>query len=988
MKKLKLILPVALLFALPFFSHAQTHTLELQVQETNGQPIAGATILVNKQRALVADAQGRVSISNVPNPILTISAVGFKSRTIKTDTLQQNTIFLLKDVANLDEVVVTGLATSVKRRNLASSVTTISSKELNQTAPAQTFDEALEGKIPGAYINANSGAPGGGVSVKLRGITSIYGQTQPLYVVDGVFLDNSSTSAGLNAVTNASSGGSLTSTQDNPSSRIADLNPEDIQSIEILKGASAAAIYGSRAASGVVIITTKKGRPGKTTVNFSQDLGIITARKLLGVRQFTENRASGLSRDSATSAALKQQFLDAQSAGHIYDYEKEIYGNKGFARNSELSLTGGNEQTTFFFSASQKKEEGIVKRTGYQNSGLRLNIDHRINDNIKIGVSTNYINSSADRGLFGNDNVGVTTGIALSSTPSFAELHADANGNYPNNPFASANPLQTIALMKNNESVNRFIAGLDLEAILQTNLKSTTKLIARGGFDFYNLQTSALFPGVLQWQSINKGTSIQGFTKNLNTNYIASLVNSFTPSDKLSFTTSAGLTQETGDYNNLLNVATQIIAGQSNVNEAGALNATQFRNKYLNTGIFAQEEALINEAITLTAGVRFDRSSNNGDVSKFYSYPKAGVSWNLTRSGILPNGFFNNLKWRAAYGEANNVPVYGSKFTGMVISNISGNPGVIVNTQQGDPFIKPERQKELETGIDFSVLNSRLGFELTYYNKSTDDFLMLQSLPSSTGFSSKWVNAGDLRNRGVELSMNALPIENRNVTWNTSINFWLNRSEVTRLTIPPIPQGSFGYVLGSFQIEKGKSATQIVGLTGTGVGVIGDAEPKFQMSTYNEITFFRKLSLRFLLHWKKGGDNINLTSLENDFGGTSVDYDKVTNKMGVPDAIYRIMQIGTSARIFVQDASYLRLREIGLYYSFDKLQGNVIRNIRIGVSLNNYITITKYKSYDPEVSNFGFGSTQQGLSSGLSTGVDVDPYPASKRADFHVSISF
>lgn len=988
MKKLKLILPVVLLFALPFFSHAQTHTLDLQVEETNGQPIAGATILVNKQRAFVADAQGRVSISNVPNTILTISAVGFKSRTIKTDTLQQNTIFLLKDVANLDEVVVTGLATSVKRRNLANSVTTISSKELNGTAPAQTFDEALEGKIPGSYVNANSGAPGGGVSVKLRGITSIYGQTQPLYVVDGVFLDNSSTSAGLNAVTNASSGGSLTSTQDNPSSRIADLNPEDIQSIEILKGASAAAIYGSRAASGVVIITTKKGRAGKTTINFSQDLGIITARKLLGVRQFTADRAGGLSRDSATSEALKQQFLDAQSAGHIYDYEKEIYGNKGFARNSELSLTGGNEQTTFFFSASQKNEDGIVKRTGYKNTGFRLNIDHRINDNIKIGVSTNYINSSADRGLFGNDNVGVTTGIALSSTPSFAELHDDANGNYPNNPFASANPLQTIALMKNNESVNRFIAGLDLEAILQTNLKSTTKLVARGGFDFYNLQTSALFPGVLQWQTINKGTSIQGFTKNLNTNYIASLVNSFTPSDKLSFTTSAGLTQETGDYNNLLNVATQIIAGQSNVNEAGALNATQFRNKYLNTGIFAQEEALINEAITLTAGVRFDRSSNNGDVSKFYSYPKAGVSWNLSRSGILQNGFFNNLKLRAAYGEANNVPVYGSKFTGMVISNISGNPGVIVSTQQGDPFIKPERQKELETGIDFSVLNSRLGFELTYYNKSTDDFLMLQSLPSSSGFSSKWVNAGDLRNRGVELSMNALPIENRNVTWNTSVNFWLNRSEVTRLTIPPIPQGSFGYVLGSFQIEKGKSATQIVGLNGMGVGVIGDAEPKFQMSTYNEITFFRKLSLRFLLHWKKGGDNINLTSLENDFGGTSVDYDKVTNKMGVPDAIYRIMQIGTSARIFVQDASYLRLREIGLYYSFDKIPANVIKNIRVGVSLNNYITITKYKSYDPEVSNFGFGSTQQGLSSGLSTGVDVDPYPASKRADLHISISF
>lgn len=979
MKKLILIAVLSWFMLIPLLSQAQNTVTSFQVVETNGLPIPGASITINNtKRIIIADQQGKVNFQHVANALITISSTGFKSKTLNTDTVS-SLVVLEEDVARLDEVVVTGLSTTVKRRNLANAVTTISSKELSGIAPAQTFDGALEGKIPGAYINANSGAPGGGVSVKLRGVTSVYGNTQPLYVVDGVFVDNSATSAGLNAVTSASSGGSPTSTQDNPSSRIADINPEDIQNIEILKGASASAIYGSKAAAGVIIITTKRGRQGKTSINVSQDLGLITARKLLGVRQFTADRAASLSSDSATSAALRQQFLDAQSAGQIYDYEKEIYGNTGFARNTELSLTGGNEQTSFYFSASQKDEGGIVNNTGYRNTGLRLNVDHHITDKIKIGLSTNYINSSADRGLFGNDNAGVTTGISLSSTPSFAQLHADANGDYPVNTFAASNALQTIALIKNNESVNRFIAGLNFDATLQSSNKSTTKFVARGGFDFYNLQTTALFPGVLQWQAINKGTSIQGFTKNLSTNYIASIVNTFTPSDKLSLTTSAGLTQETGDYNNLLNVATQVIAGQSNVNEAGALNATQFRNKYLNTGIFVQEEANIIDAITLTAGVRFDRSSNNGDESKFYTYPKIGVSWNLTNSGIVKQGFFDNVKLRAAYGQANNIPVYGSKFTGMVISNINGNPGVIVSTQQGDANIKPERQKELETGIDFSVLKSRLGFELTYYNKSISDFLMLQSLPSSSGFSSKWVNAGDLRNRGFELGVNAIPVQTKNITWNTSVNFWQNRSKVTRLTIPPIPQGSFGYVLGSFQIEQGKSATQIVGLNGQGVGVLGDAEPDFQMSTYNEITFFRKLSLRFLIHWKQGGDNINLTSLENDFGGTSADYDKVTNKLGVPDAVYRIMQIGTDAHMFVQDASYLRLREVGLYYNFDKLRTNIVKRINVGISFNNYITITKYKSYDPEVSNFG---------AGFSTGVDVDPYPASKRAEFHISFSF
>jgi outer membrane receptor protein involved in Fe transport len=344
--------------------------------------------------------------------------------------------------------------------------------------------------------------------------------------------------------------------------------------------------------------------------------------------------------------------------------------------------------------------------------------------------------------------------------------------------------------------------------------------------------------------------------------------------------------------------------------------------------------------------------------------------------GLLKSSF-ENIKLRAAYGQANNVPAYGSKFTSLVVSNITGFPGVLVDIQSGQQDIKPERQTEFETGLDFSLLRGRLGFELTYYNKTIRDFLMLRSLPASSGYSTKWENAGDLRNRGVELGMNARPVQSKLLNWTTAVNFWKNRSKVTKLTIPSVPQGSFGYVLGSFQIQEGKSATQILGLNGSGVGVLGNAEPDFQMNTFNELQFFKKLSLRFLLHWKKGGDNINLTRLQNDFGGTSADYDKVTNKMGVPDAVYRIMQIGSDAHMFVQDASYLRLREIGLYYTLPQLPLAAVRSVRVGISLNNYLTITKYQSYDPEVSNFG---------TGFSTGVDVDPYPASKRATFHLSI--
>jgi len=955
---------------------AQSRIITGTVTDSHQTTLPGITIAVkNSNQVTSTDANGKFTISVGDNATLIVSAVGYKSQTIKLTGTGNIDIKLEEDVSRLEEVVVTGLATTVKRKNLANSVAEIGSRELNGVAPAQTFDAALEGKISGANITANSGAPGGGISIKLRGVTSVFGNTQPLFVVDGVYLDNSATSGGLNAVTLAGSTGP-TSTQDNPSSRIADLRPEDIENIEILKGASAAAIYGSKAAGGVVIITTKKGKQGKTNVSISQDVGFSSVIKLLGVRQFNVHNASTLPGDSAT---LVNAFMAAQSAGHIYDYEKEVYGNKPLSTNTHVSINGGNERTGFYFSVGRQDDGGIVDRTGYNNTNVRLNLDHKITDDIKLGVSSNYINSSADRGIFGNDNSGTSIGIALSSTPDFAQLHPDASGNYPNNPFAASNPLQTIALMQNNEAVNRFVVGATLDINLQKSEKSNTKFIARGGFDFYNLETNVLMPSVLQFEATSKGQSIQGFTRNLNTNYIFSVVNTWSPSSSFALTSSGGVTQETGNYNNLLDVASQVISGQSNVNQAGSLNATQTRTQYLNSGIFLQEEATIINAVTLTGGLRFDRSSNNGDVSKYYLYPKAGLSVNLTDLGLLKQGLFESIKLRAAYGQANNVPAYGSKFSAFGVANIGGNPGLLVNTVEGEPDIKPERQTEFETGIDFSLFKGRLGFEITYYAKNIDDFLLLTTPPPSSGFAQQWINAGNLTNHGVELGINARPVEAKNFVWNTSLNFWLNRSDVTKLVVPPVQLGSLGGVLlGTYMIQQGKSATQIIGLNGKGVGVLGNAEARFQVSTYNEITLFNDWSLRFLIHWKYGGQNVDVTYLQNVFGSTAADFDKPT-KSGLPLGVTELMQVGNSAQQTVENSSYLRFREVGLYYTIRKLPASFIKSVNVGVSLHNYFTITKYKGYDPEVSNFG---------TGFSQGVDVDPYPSSKQAALHVSLNF
>ncbi|GAB2816900.1 SusC/RagA family TonB-linked outer membrane protein [Ferruginibacter profundus] len=960
---------------------AQNKNITGKVVDINGNGIIATIAVKQSNLVILTDGNGKFVLSAPAQTILEISATGYITQTVKITDAATLKIVMPEDIAKLDEVIVTGLTTTIKRRNSTNSVATISATLLNEIAPAQTFDAAINGKIPGAFINANTGAPGGGVSVKLRGVTSIYGNTQPLYIIDGMFADNTATSGGLNFITKASlSNGSITSNQDNQVNRIADIKPEDIDRIEILKGASAAAIYGSKAAAGVIIITTKKGTTGKTKINFSQDAGIIKASKLLGVRVFDANKAASLSSDSATSVLYRQQFLKAQAAGEIFDYEKEIFGNCGFGRNTAVSMRGGNEKTRFYFSAMQKDESGIVRYTGYKNSSFRLNADHQISNNIKIAINTSFISTSADRGLTGNDNTGVTLGIALSSTPSFAQLHPDAQGKFPDNPFAGSNPLQTVALVKNNESNNRFLSGISVEALLQKNKYSNTKLIFSGGLDFYNLVSKAQFPSQLQFQAINKGTLIQGFTRNLASNLILSFVNNYTPFSKISLTTAGGVTNENGNYNTLLGVATKVITGQSNITQGGSLTASQFISKFENTGIFIQEEANIREAVTLNIGSRFDRSTNNGNAGKFYFYPKAGLSLNITKMNFLKTDFFDNIKIRAAYGQANNVPAYGSKFTSFVVSNIGGLAGSLIDIVRGNSAIRPERQSELETGFDLAFLKGKLSVEFTYYTKNIYDFLMLTNPPSSSGFLQKWLNAGDLRNRGVEIGINAQLFSTAVLKWITSVNYWFNRSLVTRLITPPVPQGSFGYSLGgSFRIEQGKPATQIVGVNGNGTGALGDAEPDFQMTSYNQFSFGKKITFSFLLHWKKGGDNINITTLTNDFGGTSADYDDVTNPSGIANGLYRIKQYGKNSQLFIEDAGYIRFREIGLYYTLQNRALHFINAIKIGASLNNFITITRYKSYDPEVSNFG---------TGFSTGVDLAPYPATKRAFMHVTFTF
>lgn len=988
MKKIY-VLKVLVLFMwlVPAAVYGQTTISGTVTDAGSGTGLPGVSVVVpGSTVGTNTDANGSFTLQLPANANrVQFSFLGYVSQTVDVNaTTTTLNVQLRERTTNLQEVVVTGLATTVKRTNLANAVSTISTKEITGITTPQTMDAAISGKLVGANIVSNSGAPGGGIAIKLRGITSIFGNAQPLYVVDGVIVDNSSISAGLNAVTRAASGGS-SSNQDNPSNRIADLNPDDIESIEVLKGASAAAIYGSLASAGVVIITTKRGAMGKTMVDFSQDIGMARVSKLLGMRELNEQRVEGTWGEEAVPL-----FIEARDAGRLIDYEKELYGNTGLLLNSRLNVSGGTDKTRFFVGGLVQDEEGIIRNTGYEKKSIRFNLDHILSKRFDFSLSTNYINSSADRGLTNNDNAGVSFGIALSSTPSFVDLRPDANGIYPDNPFGASNFLQTRDLITNNETTNRFLGGLTLNAMLYETLRSSTKLVIRSGLDFYNLKTTAIFPRLLQFQSAGRGTggaSIQGNANNLNTNYAAFLVNNTNVGDDVfTFTTTLGATRENFNQDNILNVANQLIGTQTNLDQSGAVQVSQNRVIVRNKGLFFQEEINFRDRIIATAGIRLDKSSNNADVNEFQAFPKASLALNVANFDFWTIERLSMVKLRVAYGESGGFPPFGSKYTSFAASNTGGVPGLIVAPQRGNENIQQERQKELEAGIDIGLVGDRLILEATAYNKTVSDLILFPALRPSSGSTTGVFNAGELQNRGIELALSATPVETPGLKWDSRTSFWFNRSKMTELNVNPFPLGGFGNTLGTFFIEEGKSVTQIRGIKGDeGVQVLGDAEPDFQMNFHNFLTIKQNLTFSFLLHWKQGGDNINLTELLTDLGGTSPDFDDDDNGDGIPNAQERVAALGVSAEPFVQDATYLRLREIGMYYTvpnslLSSVFGGIVRNVRIGASANNLFTITDYKSYDPEVSNFG--------GNGLSTGVEVTPFPNSRRMFFHFSIGF
>ena len=953
---------------------------------TGGQPITEATISVAGSRATAkTNEQGRYSLTVGPGEVhLTIRAIGFRSADVVVAEGQEVADAALnEDVFKLEELVVSGQQTGVERRSATTStaVVDISHEEITQV-PAASVDQALQGKVAGAFIQQNSGGPGGGLQIQIRGTNTAIGSPDPIFVVDGVIYSDATLPSGLSTVTASGlnrGGGDL---QDDAVNRLADLNPNDIASVEVLKSAAASSIYGSKAANGVVIITTNRAKVGKPRTTITQRVGFFELLRGPGFRTFDTTTAFQVF-PTLDSNIVRGFVVNGKLPN--YDHLQELAGRKPAAWETLADVSGGTENTKYFISGAWQKDPGIIQNTGAQKQSIRLNLDQRLGDRWKVSLSTGFTRNDIQRGITNNDNTGGSVTYALAYVPSFIPLlNPDGTFRQPEIAYKASNPLQTAALSTNDETVNRFTGGANVTFNAITTDHSSLKLVAAGGADLFHQTGQVIAPPELFFQltQANPGVSTlsNGDSRLLNWNLNA--IHTVSPaSGSFQATTSLGAQYEDRNLSRSRVVAQGLLGGQTNIDQ-GSVFGQQFElnAKERTFALYGQEEFLtLQEKLLLAVGVRGERSSANGDQDKYYFFPKASASYRFPN--LLGEG--SEFKLRGAYGETGNQPLFGQKFTTLAGGQvIAGQIGTTVDVTAGSPTIKPERLKEFEGGFDASFWNGRATFEFTGFYRRTQDLLLQRTPAGSSGFTNEIINGGQFRNSGIEIAAGITPIQGKNGSWLVRSTFARLRTNVDTLPggLSFRPQfAGFGTAYGEFYVQQGRPIAQIVGTVPTTDTLVflGDANPNFRLSLSNDITY-KNFFLSFLWDWQQGGVAQNQTLSLYDCNYLAPDG-------GTPAGLARSAACNSAgdARPFVQSTSFVKLREATIGYALPRSAARAIfgaSDVRLSVTGRNLLVFTDYFGYDPEVSNYG----QQAI----VRNIDLGPYPPMRSFFFNVTVGF
>lgn len=922
----------------------RTYTLTGTVADAKTEePLAGANVTIRgTMLGTVTDMQGKYTILASVEPgsyRVAHSFVGYKTKIVDVQLgeeaiVEVGKISLDGDLLQIQEVVVTGTGTATEKERLGNSVTTITGNRVAESY-APTVDAALVGKIPGAQVQQNSGTPGGGVTIRLRGTSTISASAEPLYIVDGVIVDNSS-----NELVNL--GGYV-------GNRIADLNPNDVERIEVVKGAAAAALYGSRANNGVIQIFTKRGQSGAPRISFRSQMGMSDIRKTYEVNMYPYDKPPS----DPTRVLVTRK-----------DYQKDIF-RTAYQNENHLSMSGGNENTKYYVSGTHSYEQGIVNATDNEKVSFRANLDQFVNSWLKFAAGANYIYSYSNRvpngGIVGGE--GVITNFAFQ--PNWFSLAANSEGKYPSPPFAAfANELEVMNRWKSPLKVSRFMGSLQFTA---TPL-SHVSLEYRVGYDQYRENANRQIP-VGSSAGYVTGFSQQATQDVLLVNNDVTATHTYTVSD-FGFTTVAGLSHSYQEGGTIIASVRDLIPVATILSSGATATAAEFREKRVILGSFIQETVGYEDKLFVTGGLRVDGSSTFGEDDRFQLFPKASISYILSSEDLWKEYFgdiINRLKLRLAWGQSGGQPAgtY-DRFSVYVQQSNSNRPGLVNSTLLGNQNLKPERMTEFEAGVDFGMFDDRISVEATYYVKRVKDLLLQRTLPPSTGFSGILDNVGELRNRGFELLVKGVVWDDPDLQWISTASVSRNANKVIFLAGPAfavansfgISRVAQGQPLGFFYgptYLRNPDGTLLLDAQGrpqrnpTNVK-IGDPNPDFVFAFTNEFQLFKNISVNFQIDGMMGGDVFNFTRriLETPAFGNGKEYEKELS--GQVAAGY-FNNRRTVFEEYIEDGSFVKLREFSVGYLMDNefTRGLGLRSLQAKLTGRNLLSIDNYSGYDPEI---------------------------------------
>jgi len=1039
MKKILLIFLALSMFALAH-ANAQNRKISGRVTSANdGLPLPGVSIKITGSKTGVqTDSDGAYTLNIADGQTtITFSFIGYLQQSVTISTANLYNIKLVSDQKLLNDVVVIGYGSTSKRVSTGA-ISSIKAADIKDR-PVTGLDQALQGQLAGVQVTSASGTPGGAVTVRVRGVSTLSADSQPLYVIDGTPIQTGSNSQiGFgNGTTNA----------------LNDINPADIESIDVLKDAAAAAIYGSRASNGVVIVTTKRGKTGKTNIDLDYYTGFqqttnkvesLTGPQYVALLQDAiSNRYPTLTTGGVTYPTLSGLITTGLNRGNLAadpstysttNWQDEVFRNAPIS-NYNLSISGGNDKTRFNITSGYFDQKGILRGSDYSRFNLRLNLDHNVTDKFKVGTSTTFSRSSSNRINNDNNIYGVLSSAILIS-PTVPIYNAD--GTYGHDAYSTVeNPVAAYKEPFNLSTAGRLLSNVFGEYKILPSLTFRTNFAA----DYQVTNERRFLPSTLNAAaSPTNGSGIEAYYSDLNLLNENTLTFNKTYGDH-SLNVLLGESWQKDNQQSVFASGTNFPGNSIQRLSAAAVKTGATSDGSINSlvSFFGRVGYNYKQRYILSATLRTDGSSKFTDGNRFGYFPAISAAWIISDESFMKSAeWLSTLKLRSSWG------VTGNNFIGNFVSRTLISAGSNFNqvaglypSSLGDPNLTWEKTKSTDVAIDFGFLNDRITLTADLYYRKTTNLLANLPLPGSTGFTGYTTNAGSMENKGIEIDLHTVNIKTKDFNWSSSFNISFNKNKILSLANNNAPYaagfasyvqvgeaaGSFrGYrVAGLFQTQaeindlnaaartKTGNATALYQVASTAPGdikfadlngdgiitaadqeILGSAQPNFTGGFNNSFTY-KNIDLSFFWQFSCGNEIFNntrvfgegMTTIYGQFASVLDRWTPANTETDMPRAVYGDTNSnGRNSDRFVENGSYLRLKNVNLGYNLpsDLAAKLHMRKLRIFAAATNLITVTNYKGFDPEVSTFN--------SLPLSAGTDFLSAPQAKTFTFGVNLGF